>query len=273
MNLGFGADFQAARRGPLYQAHTGQPLWVAALFVIASFIVLSILQTLAGLAILAFMGNADIAAMQTQLAKATIVGLLPSSLIGAWFTWKFAGLANATGKKGVPLHVPDLGVAGWLVTVVGLLVFMWAAFALTFTVLGIDPETYAPTKDGLNDPNSLSGMVEKIMADLSDEPVLFALALPGVTIAVPIVEELIFRGALFSALRQSWFGKTGAVVISALAWSVVHGLAAPWLFVFIIFLMGLALGWLLLRFGSLTVTIVCHAAWNMFSSLAIFGGS
>jgi uncharacterized protein len=66
--------------------------------------------------------------------------------------------------------------------------------------------------------------------------------------------------------------KDGAVVITAALWAVVHGASAPWLFVFVIFIMGLLLGWLLLRFGSLWVTIVVHAAWNGFSSLAIFGG-
>ncbi len=83
---------------------------------------------------------------------------------------------------------------------------------------------------------------------------------------------MIFRGALFSALRHSWVGKTGAVVITAAAWAVIHAMGAPWLFVFIIFIMGLCLGWLLLRFGSLTLTIICHACWNLVSSLAIFGG-
>ena len=101
-------------------------------------------------------------------------------------------------------------------------------------------------------------MVEKVMADLSDEPLLFALALPGVTLLCRSWKRLCFAGRLFSALRNSWFGKTGAVFITAAAWAVVHGMAAPWLFVFIIFVMGLVLGWLLLRFGSLWVTIVCH---------------
>ncbi len=111
------------------------------------------------------------------------------------------------------------------------------------------------------------------MSDLADEPLLFALALPGVALAVPMAEEFIFRGALFSMLRQSWFGKTGAVIISAAAWAVVHGGAAPWLFVFVIFIMGLLLGMLLLRFGSLWVTVVVHAVWNGFTSLAILGGT
>lgn len=273
----FGADLLAAKQGGLYTARSGQALWQAAVFVLALCLIVMLLQTIAGLMILPFINDenvsfSDTLAMQTVLAKATIVGLLPSSLLAAFIAWKIAGVKNATGEKGIPLGIPDLGVGGWALVVGGLIAVLWAAFALTFVALGIDPESYAPSRDGLNDVNSAAGMVEKVMADLADEPFLFALALPGVGIAVPIVEELIFRGAIFSALRHSWFGKTGAVVLTAAAWAFVHGLAAPWLFVFIIFLMGLALGWLLLRFGSLVVTIVCHACWNLFSSFAILGG-
>ena len=100
---------------------------------------------------------------------------------------------------------------------------------------------------------------------------MFALALPGIILGAPLAEELIFRGPLFAALRTTWIGKTGAVVLTAAGWSLIHGASAPWLFVGIIFVMGLVLGLLLLRFGSLWVTIVCHCVWNSLSSLAIFG--
>jgi uncharacterized protein len=277
MQLNFGPDFYAAKRGELYNATTGQSLLVAALLVVGLYLVLTLLQTIFGLLLVPLVGGADVTysdpvSLQGALVKSTIVGLLPSSLVAAWIAWKLSQYKNANGERGIPLHIPDLGVAGWFVTVVGLMVLLWAVFNLTFLVLGIDPATYAPTKDGINDAKSAAGIVEKVLADLSDEPLLFALALPGVTIAVPIVEELVFRGAIFSALRNSWFGKTGAVVLTSAAWALVHGMAAPWLFVFIIFIMGLALGWLLLRTGSLVVTIVCHICWNTFSSLAIFSG-
>ncbi len=277
MRLGFGPDFLAARQAEQYSSKTGQPLWLAAVFVVVIYCILILLQTIVGLAIVPFLGGAplsvsDPVALQAVLAKATIIGLLPSSLIAAFVTWKLANVQNSTGERGMPLHVPDLGLAGWATIIIGLLAFLWCVFNLTFVVLGIDPSVYAPTKDGVNDLNSSAGIVEKVMADLADEPLLFALAFPGVTIAVPIVEEFVFRGAVFSALRQSWFGKTGAVVLTAAAWALVHGMAAPWLFVFVIFIMGLALGLLLLRTGSLTVTIIGHACWNTFSSLAIFGG-
>ena len=89
--------------------------------------------------------------------------------------------------------------------------------------------------------------------------------------AAPLTEELLFRGALFSAIASSRLGRIGAVMITAALWALAHATSAPLLFVGILFVMGICLGLLLLRFGSLWVTIACHASWNAMSSLALFG--
>ena len=283
MTFGFGPDFLRARQGELFDAVAGQNIWVVLGFAVVAAGLLAILQGVVALLLwplisgtMALPVGADDAAamqaMQVGMTKAAIVGMFPTSVFVAWIAWVLAGVNNPTGDRGMRFHVPQLGAAGWAVTIGGLIVGLWLVFALTFWVLGIDPATYAPGKNGVTDAKSSAGMVEKVMADLSDEPLLFALALPGVILGAPIVEEIIFRGALFSALRHSWFGKTGAVVITSATWAVNHAMGAPWLFVFIIFIMGLAMGWLLLRFGSLTLTIICHACWNLVSSMAIFGG-
>ncbi len=274
----FGSDFRAARAGITYNAVSGQWwVWVL-LFLLLQIGVLFVIQGLAAVVayVAMYRGVPDMTQMGPDLmakfSKASIVGMFPASCVMALFSWWCASWANKTGERGIPLRRPDLGFAGWAVTIIGVIVFLYATYILTFYVLGIDPKTYAPTADGVNDVTSASGLVEKTLADLADEPWLFALALPGIVLGAPLSEELIFRGALFSVIRNSWFGQTGAVVITAALWAVIHGASAPWLFVFVIFIMGLLLGWLLLRFGSLWVTIAAHAAWNAFSTLAIFGG-
>jgi uncharacterized protein len=276
MTLGFGADFISAKRGALYAARTGQPLWLAVILLIALIVVVSLSQML--FAVLAMVVTplqpgtslqeifSNPIKMQELLPKAIVVGILPASLAAAVIAWLVARLGNKTGETGMPLHIPDLGVLGWLVVTAGFVLAMWAFFMATYFVLGIDPQTYSP-----NDPNSMSGLVEKVIADLVDEPMLLAMAIPGVAIAVPVAEEFVFRGPIFAALRSSWFGQTGAVVLTSAAWAMIH-MTAPWLFIFVIFFMGLALGWLLLRFGSLTVTIAAHGVWNLISTLAISGG-
>ena len=276
--IGFGSDFKAAQTGFNYSAVSGQ-WWVwAVLIAVLQISVLLLAQNVTGIAsfVAIFGGFPDISSldadMLAKLSKAFIVGLFPSACIAALFVWWSATWANKTGERGIPLRRLDMGPGGWLVTVGGACLILYAVNILTFTILGIDPKTYVPTSDGVNDVTSASGMVEKIMADLADEPLLFALALPGIILGAPLAEELIFRGPLFAALRTTWIGKTGAVVLTAAGWSLIHGASAPWLFVFLIFTMGLVLGWLLLRFGSLWVTFAVHATWNALSSLAIFGG-
>jgi uncharacterized protein len=271
-----GRDFRAAMAGATYDATSGQGTLVAFLLFIAQVFIHLVLQTAAAVFVhfLLFGAWPDFtgeAASAAPLAKAALVGMLPASVLMAMISWWMAGFGNASGERGIPLRPVDLGLGGWTLTIGGVLLAIWLCFVLTFAILGIDPETYAPTRDGVNDLNSSSGLVEKTMADLADEPLLFALALPGIIFGAPLVEELMFRGSIFAVIRRSWFGQTGAVVFSAAAWAVIHSGSAPWLFVFVIFLMGLILGVLLLRFGSLWVTIAVHAAWNAFSSLAIFG--
>jgi uncharacterized protein len=276
MITGFGPDFLAARAASQYQARSGQSwLWVIGMLV-AQLLVLAALQGLFGvLAHLALFGTmpdlsrADSAGL-TQFSKASIVGLTPAAVLTALFCWRSAHWGNAKGETGMPLQQARLGTGGWVVLVAGFVATMWIVFIVTFAVLGIDPATYAPV-DGIDGKTSQSGLVEKTLAELAREPLLFALALPGVVLAVPLAEEVMFRGALFAKLRHSWFGQIGAVTITAALWSLIHGGAAPWLFVGLIFIMGLVLGVLLLRFGSLWVTVAAHAAWNGFSSLSILG--
>lgn len=273
-----GPDFLLARHQWLYQAKSGQSLLSAFLVLIALFLILSVLQALFGYAVYGILYG-DFTALtsldgagQVNFLKSAIVGLMPASIVAAYIAWRASFWWNPSKQSGMPLHLPQLGIWGWVLLTAGFAIAVYGVFILTFAVLGIDPNDYAPTSGGIGDNKSQAGMIEKVLADLADEPLLFALAIPGVAVFVPMVEELIFRGAIFSALVNSWFGKTGAVILTAAMWAVIHGATAPWLFVGIIFIMGLILGVLLLRFGSLWVTIVCHCVWNALTSLSIFGG-
>ena len=86
------------------------------------------------------------------------------------------------------------------------------------------------------------------------------LALIVVGIGAPLSEELLCRGFLFSALANSRFGTTGAAVITSLGFAVAH----PYSIVGVVqvFLIGLLFAWILIRTGSLRVTMVCHALYN-----------
>jgi uncharacterized protein len=91
------------------------------------------------------------------------------------------------------------------------------------------------------------------------------LALIVVGIGAPVSEELLFRGFLFSALANSRIGRSGAAVITSLGFALVH----PYSIVGItqVFLIGMLFAWILIRTGSLRVTIVCHAVFNTAQAL------
>ena len=80
----------------------------------------------------------------------------------------------------------------------------------------------------------------------------------------PVVEELTYRGLGFAAVRDS-FGNGAAVVVTALAFGLAHGLfvALPVLTIF-----GLILAWVRLTTGSIYPTIALHALFNGIALIA-----
>ncbi len=271
-----GNDFRRAKSQWLYPVEPQQWFWRGLGLFLLIAVVDGFAQVLGGALAYAliygrgpmqFFGDASLGV--PEALKASIVGIGPTAILVilcAIYLMRF-GMAKRRGS--LPLQFPALGALGWFLLIAGFLIVMIAVFQSTFAILGIDPETYSPS-GGLKGSGP-AGMVEKIMADLSHEPWLFALALPGAFIAAPVTEEFIFRGFLFSAIATSRLGKGAAVVISSALWALVHLAGAPWLFVGIIFIMGLLLGVLLLRFGSLWVTIILHAVWNLLTAASIFG--
>lgn len=96
------------------------------------------------------------------------------------------------------------------------------------------------------------------------------LALMGVSVA-PLVEELLFRGVLLSALLQRW-GTVAAVLLSSLAFSLAHLPGLSWQVFALpnLFLLALALAWLRLRSGSIWAGVVAHGANNLLAVAAWF---
>lgn len=92
----------------------------------------------------------------------------------------------------------------------------------------------------------------------SDRAAAFAANFVVVALVAPVVEELTYRGLGFAAVRDA-FGPSAAVVVTALAFGLAHGLvvALP-----VLTLFGLVLGWLRLRTASLYPPIILHALFN-----------
>ncbi|WP_426663430.1 CPBP family intramembrane glutamic endopeptidase [Rhodanobacter aciditrophus] len=87
----------------------------------------------------------------------------------------------------------------------------------------------------------------------------------------PLVEELLFRGVLLSALlrrlRPVW-----AMLASATMFALVHLPDLHWLWYALpnLALLGVVLAWLRLRSGSLWPAVIAHASNNLLAMLALF---
>jgi len=99
------------------------------------------------------------------------------------------------------------------------------------------------------------------------------LSLLMAVILAPLVEELLFRGAIFAPLRRK--NRIWAYAVSTLAFAFLHIanalLFAPSFDLFFIMLIyipsGLALAWVYERSGNIWTPIFLHAIWNLIAVL------
>lgn len=87
---------------------------------------------------------------------------------------------------------------------------------------------------------------------------LLALA---VVVAAPLAEETIMRGFLFKGIAESPWGTTAAIVLSSLVWALIHVQYDAYS-IGTIFVMGLYLGFVRQRTGSVPLTMVLHGVAN-----------
>ena len=90
------------------------------------------------------------------------------------------------------------------------------------------------------------------------------------TLVAPLVEELMFRGVLHSALKDR--SRRLVLVVGALVWAAFHLLgvvsASAGMLVFAqVFIVGLVLGHLALRHGRLGPSIFLHAGFNLVAAV------
>ena len=89
-----------------------------------------------------------------------------------------------------------------------------------------------------------------------------------VVIGAPIVEELLFRGFLFSQLKTTKLGVNGSIILTSLIWTSIH-LQYDLFLLIPIFLIGLLLGYLMHKYNSLYLVIIVHAVHNLQATLFI----
>ena len=89
-----------------------------------------------------------------------------------------------------------------------------------------------------------------------------------VVIGAPIVEELLFRGFLFTQLKTTKLGVNGSIILTSLIWTSIH-LQYDLFLLIPIFFLGLLLGYLMHKYNSLYLVIIVHAVHNLQATLFI----
>lgn len=84
--------------------------------------------------------------------------------------------------------------------------------------------------------------------------------------AMPLGEEIFFRGFLYRGLAESWPGPRGAILLTSLIGAVIHLQYGP-SGVSVFFVASLLLGWLRWKTGSVTLTVLLHAVVNLVATL------
>jgi membrane protease YdiL (CAAX protease family) len=129
-----------------------------------------------------------------------------------------------------------------------------AALLIAFDVL-----TYATGRDIVP-----AFMLESYKtARASGSLVLFFIA---VVIIGPVTEEIVFRGFLFRGLNASFLGLAGTLIVTSIAWALMH-VQYDALIIAQIFLIGILLGWLRWASGSTLLTISLHVLANFVATI------
>ena len=265
----FGTDFQKYVYPKLYQSGSVTGFWGGLGILLAILLVYFILQLIVGL-VIAFLGFHAQLDDPSAFLKSTIIGVFPASVLTGVFIWWVSKFRGGVPSDVLALRWPRLGWLGWLFVIGGFLIAMYIVVIFVVVVFQVDLSQFQAGPDGEPEAQDL---VRQSMAEMAKEPVLYWVAVLAVVIGAPLGEELIFRGYMFSFLSKTRVGLAGATLLTSAVWALSHKFTAPWFLVGVLFVMGIALGCLLIRFGSLWVTLICHGVWNAISSLTILGMS
>src|SRR3954447_14757473 len=88
------------------------------------------------------------------------------------------------------------------------------------------------------------------------------LLLVAFCVAAPMSEEFLARGFLYRGWSESALRPAGAIILSSLAWTVLH-LQYDWFFFSEVFSIGVLFGYLRYRTGSTWLTTVLHGLNNL----------
>jgi len=88
-------------------------------------------------------------------------------------------------------------------------------------------------------------------------------------ICAPLLEELIFRGYLFKAWRNTWLGLSGTLLLTSVLFTCLHLGQYNWTILAMIFSLSMILGLAREKSGSLWVPLIIHSLNNLVAAVTV----
>jgi CAAX protease family protein len=224
---------EALTKGPpAYAPNSGWPAW-------------SVLPAAAGVIFLAIVAG-GIAGWAFGLAAGTAVGQVVTVIL----TLAAGGLSPQKRKDVLALKPP---AGGWGVIPLALLPLFGGTLVWTAAVLLLQPTAVY---------QDLRPFQQLLQGDTG------WIILPVICLGAPLSEELLFRGFMFSGLAKSRLRLVGTAILTTVLWTALHAGYSAFGILEVLGI-GLYFCWLLVRTGSLWVTIGCHAIYNTVVALCL----
>jgi membrane protease YdiL (CAAX protease family) len=113
---------------------------------------------------------------------------------------------------------------------------------------------------------------EQFMLDIkaaSNSTDMIILILFTLCLVVPIMEELIFRGWLFSKVAQTKLGNIGALLLTAFFFTIIHSQYENVMTFLMLLAFGLLLGFVRYKSNNISYTVIIHALFNTLTLTAL----
>ncbi len=228
--------------------------WSTTIFGLISILVWVVAQTLAGFAILRWLGT-NLNATELELdiitthaltvSVATIASMPPATFVLCLAVWR----AGCSVTEYFALTWPQRRD---LLTGIALVAILLPLGDLTSYFSGYD--IVPPAVVDAYKTARASGHVLTLG---------FALV-----IIAPLMEELLFRGFLFRGYADSRLGAAGAILLTSVIWAVMH-VQYEIFYIVQIVVLGCVFGWIRWRSGSTLLTIILHALVNLTALLQV----
>lgn len=115
--------------------------------------------------------------------------------------------------------------------------------------------------------------IEPFMLEIkaaNDSLTMTILIIMTICLVAPVIEELVFRGWLYSKLAQTKLGNIGALMLSAMLFTAVHTQYEHSVTLVMIFFLGLFLGYVRYKSNNISYSIAIHILFNSLSTLMLF---